>query len=661
MIVRPLGRGGMGEVYIARTPWPDRPLAAVKRLRPDVARISTFAERFKHEAELAVRLHHENIVATIDVGKVNEQLYVASELVLGKDTGVTADRLRERGLGAPQAVVIRLLLDVLEGLAYVHGAREPDGRPLSLVHRDVTPGNVLVGYDGVARLADFGLAKSHLTEKSNLTGHGEILGTPHYLAPELIRGEKATPASDVYGLGAVMYRVLTGVAPHQGTTAEVLFKALSEKPRRLSELRPDLPDWFVSFIHRMLEGDLKRRPFDAALLKTQLEREATKAKLLLPHTSVGRWLAQLFEAEQREEMAEREELIAIDPKLQPAAAEGTVVLARHRSGSRLAAPPIRVDELGSDSQGTEMELAAVRPSSLSAAEVAALPTRALFFDSDVGEPIGMGDAASLRRRDGEEGTVEAVESLKLREDSDAALSTGPDPGLDDYPKGKLPGFVDVPGEQNVFEKTNPQADEIESSTGEEALTAIAELKRESFDKLPRSSPPPPARQRPKNPDSVVVQAARRVVEKTATVPDRGERPAVSLAPPSESDLHRKAEKRSYRSNRFLVPLAVSTMIAMTTGVFLGGWISSLRGAQVSSDDGEKALNERLVRVRVRLAERKAAGEPIPDAVWETFGDATQSLIGGRLSDALRFIEELEVFLKSTIAPPSTASSHDHPH
>src|SRR5262249_56621881 len=168
---------------------------------------------------------------------------------------------------------IRLLIDALAGLSYVHGAREPDGRPLMLVHRDVTPGNVLVGYDGVARVGDFGLAKSLLTERSKLTNHGEILGTPHYLAPEVIRGEGASPVSDLYGLGAVMYRFLTGVAPHQGTTAEVLLKVLSEQPRPLSDLRPDLPPWLVAFIHRMLENDSSRRPHDAAALLKQLSNE----------------------------------------------------------------------------------------------------------------------------------------------------------------------------------------------------------------------------------------------------------------------------------------------------------------------------------------------------------------------------------------------------
>lgn len=347
----------MGEVYVARTPWDQHRVAAVKRLRPDVARVPTFAERFQHESQLAVRLEHPNVVGTIDVGSVDGQLYVASDLVLGKDAGLIADRLRERGQGAPVAVVVRLLIDILDGLAYVHGAREPDGRWLALVHRDVTPGNVLIGYDGVARLADFGLAKSALTEAANLTGHGEILGTPHYLAPEVIRGQRADKSADIYGLGAVVYRVLTGVAPYQGTTAEVLFKALSEEPRPLLEWRPDLPKWFADFVEELLDREPKRRPFDAALLKRRLEHDASAAKLLLPQASVGRWLTQLFEDERSREVEEYEAISAVDPRSVPGEGKGTVVLAHAYSESALEAPAPVPSGADLENLGTELDLA----------------------------------------------------------------------------------------------------------------------------------------------------------------------------------------------------------------------------------------------------------------------------------------------------------------
>ena len=262
LLAFPLGKGGMGEVYAARTPWPARPVAAVKRLREDVAATPTYAERFAHEAELAVRLEHVNIVDTIDVGAVDGRLYIASELILGKSVGAIADHLLAQRQGAPTAIVIRVLLDVLAGLAYGHAATDRDGRWLRLVHRDVTPGNVLVGYDGVTRLTDFGLAKSGLSD-DNLTQTGAIIGTPSYIAPELIRAERPTPAADIYSLGAVAYRFLTGIPPFEGSKAEIMQRALTERPRSVLEIRPDLPEWFVAFVHQMMTPDPTRRPSDA--------------------------------------------------------------------------------------------------------------------------------------------------------------------------------------------------------------------------------------------------------------------------------------------------------------------------------------------------------------------------------------------------------------
>jgi serine/threonine protein kinase len=335
LLIRALGRGGMGEVFIARTPWEEHRLAAVKRLRPDIARLSTFVERFRHEAALAVRLNHPNVVGTLDVGTVDEQIYVASELVLGKDIGVIANRLREERLGGPIAVAIRIASDALSGLAYVHGAREADGTPLGLVHRDVTPGNLLVGYDGVARLADFGLAKSLLSRNHRLTNHGEVLGTPHYLSPEVVRGQEASQASDIYGLGAVIYRFLTGLAPFHGSSAEVMIKVLSERPKPLSELRPDLPEWLVDFVNKMMTRDSDLRPRDAVQLNERLLKEARASALLVPRASVGRWLGQLFEAERVSEFRERDFVASIEHAAPGQTVEGTVVLARKVKGRNL--------------------------------------------------------------------------------------------------------------------------------------------------------------------------------------------------------------------------------------------------------------------------------------------------------------------------------------
>ena len=557
VIVRAIGRGGMGEVYVARTPWTDSPLAAVKRLRPDVARIPTFADRFKHESELSVRLDHPNVVGTLDVGSVGDQLYVASDLVLGKDTGLIADRLRERGQGAPLAVVVRLLSDTLSGLAYVHGAREPDGTWLKLVHRDITPGNVLVSYDGVAQLADFGLAKSSLTESSELTQHGEILGTPHYLAPEVVRSEPAGPASDIYGLGAVTYRILTGMAPHQGTTAEVLVKALSEKPRSLAEMRPDLPPWVVQFVHGMLEMDPKKRPQDAAMLKRQLNHEAKRSNLLLPQASVGRWLGALFEAERFEELEEAERIRRLDPDELPAAVEGTVVLAAARGASILAPPPPIADDVEGNATDLELDLDKRRRPRRNDTETGdgdfarsasrdsdILPS--VFDEEDDGMPtrsfnapdprLLQDDLQPVEPADFHEGThpdsmADALQQEALEVDTGSLDPSETYGDSDEVPVMaiSLPGFVDTgDGPAQALRRNDPAGVtspvDLAPSSSDEQQTFVANIEMSSLDATDMASRPrrtpatalvadetpaleqgPPKRARRSSPDSVIVQ------------------------------------------------------------------------------------------------------------------------------------------------------------
>lgn len=680
IIVRTLGRGGMGEVFVARTPWDENPLAAVKRLRPDVARVPTFADRFKHEAELAVRLDHPNVVGTLDVGSVEGQLYVCSELVLGKDTGVIADRLRERGQGGPAAVAIRLLLDALAGLAYVHSVREPDGRPLVLVHRDVTPGNVLVGYDGIARLADFGLAKSLLTERSKLTNHGEILGTPHYLAPEVIRGEGATPASDLYGLGAVMYRFLTGVAPHQGTTAEVLLKVLSEQPRPLSDLRPDLPPWIVAFTHRMLETDPTRRPYDAANLLKQLTHDARASGLLVPRASVARWLGTLFEVEKVDELEERDRVASLEPASIPDKPEGTVVLARPRMGSKLEAPSLMEapdEEEEVDSQGTELELsendvrayasgddrmrrrpqvpmrdlhlAPSRPSDVTEAakkvELDFIKNPTFDDDSIEGMPTkavtiyAVREAQSEKKKTAEESHDDPADT----HDGPANDPTKFGPIVSDSDETHLPGFLDAP---------RPRA----SASQIAAPTVPSPMPPRPAAKPSRVQPPPVALVSPESP--------RRDVRKDGSVPpmmkvpSQNQGPVAVQRPTSPSMVgaasaisrpQRVSQPNSVAKN--LAVLFALLAIAIVMGIGIGVLVASLKNpGGVTIESPAVVLRDRLVRLKTEMDTRSARGEQVPSRAWELVANAGMALGDNDEARAEKNIAEIERLLAKQSVP-----------
>ncbi|MBI4819406.1 MAG: serine/threonine protein kinase [Deltaproteobacteria bacterium] len=662
IVVRPLGRGGMGEVFVARTPWKDDPVAAVKRLRPDVARVTTFTERFRHEAELAVRLHHPNLVGTINVGSVDGQPYVASQLIMGKDTGVVADRLRERRLGAPVAVVIRLLLDVLGALAYVHGARA-DGKWLALVHRDVTPGNVLVGYDGVARLADFGLAKSLLTEERNLTGHGEILGTPHYLAPEIIQGEKAAPVSDIYGLGAVTYRVLTGLAPHQGTTAEVLFKALSERPRPLGDLRPDLPLWFIEIVHKMLEPDRKKRPYDAALLARQLESRAQQEKLRLQHASVGRWLGQLFTEERDRELSEREEIEAIDRKAFKPRDEGTVVIAQVRPEQRLEPPPpLEISEV--DAQGTELDFSdpnlraeleiersrngdeQVRPVSLIDGELDALPTFAAMRAPSVGGAASA--SGDFPGRGDFVGSIDTAEGIAPR----------------------LPGFIDEKAARSFM----GTAEDSEGEPPEEELaTAVSELAPQRHAMLVqimgsgdddthrptrRSEPvvePRPSKRSSSDAEEPLVIPASAASPRTGATPlprrkeediqaklDRLEGPAATPHEAATIGVSSLSEVRRERGRLgYWAVIVVSAAVAVVAGVGLGVWWSSSPAEVVTMPSPLEGVRARFAATKRRLESYKREGKAIAPEAWEVLTEAGDALLAGDEGRATRALDRVD--------------------
>ena len=194
----PLGSGGMATVYRAWDLRLDRPVA-VKILSSDLAADPSFVARFRQEARTMARVHHPSIVTVHDVDESDGLLYIVMELVEGESL---ADRLHREHLLSPEALA-PILSSVASGLAVLHG--------LGLVHRDVKPHNILLPTTGPAKLADFGLARDGGT--SSLTLPGTAIGTLGYLAPELLRGAPATPASDVYAFGVVAYEALTGQRP----------------------------------------------------------------------------------------------------------------------------------------------------------------------------------------------------------------------------------------------------------------------------------------------------------------------------------------------------------------------------------------------------------------------------------------------------------------
>jgi len=237
-----IGRGGMGAVYKAYDPTLDR-FVAVKVLAPHLVWEKEFIERFLREARAAARLRHPSIVTIYDVGQEGNWYYFAMEYLEGQ---TLAQFIRQRGPMSAEET-LHILRPLAEGLDYAHGQ--------GLVHRDVKPGNVIVGPGEHATLTDFGIARA--AQETRLTRTGAIVGTPEYMSPEQAQGGGVSTRSDQYALGVVAYEMLAGRVPFQAeSTAALLHKVVYEPPPPLRKTRPGLP----VEVERVLERALAKEP-----------------------------------------------------------------------------------------------------------------------------------------------------------------------------------------------------------------------------------------------------------------------------------------------------------------------------------------------------------------------------------------------------------------
>jgi serine/threonine-protein kinase len=264
-LLEPIGEGGMATVYRAVDTRLGRSVA-IKVLHPEYARDAPFVQRFQQEAEFAASLGaHPNIVAIYDIGQDGGLHYIVMELVEGRSL---KDIMRERGI-IPVDEAFAIGRQVALALDFAHKR--------GLIHRDVKPQNIMVSPEGVAKVTDFGIART--AAASQLTRPGMVMGTVHYFSPEQAQGKPATPASDIYSLGIILYEMLTGHLPFDADTPiGVAMQHLHSQPPPPWDYNPDLPTRAAATVMRALEKDPARRYRDAAELAQALsDRPAADA------------------------------------------------------------------------------------------------------------------------------------------------------------------------------------------------------------------------------------------------------------------------------------------------------------------------------------------------------------------------------------------------
>jgi eukaryotic-like serine/threonine-protein kinase len=265
-----------GAVGFART-------VAIKRLHKHLAGDREFVAMFLDEGRLASRIRHPNVVPTLDVVSDEGELFLVMEYVHGETLSAISRAVCAAGASVPLPVAAAIVSSTLLGLHAAHEATDEEGRPLELVHRDVSPQNIIVGSDGVARLVDFGVSKA--TGRLQSTGEGQIKGKLGYMAPESFRGT-VDRRGDVYATAVVLWELLTGTRLFTGSHAEVLAKILAgEVPPPIS-IRPDLPAALDEIVMCGLEFDPERR-FPTA---RAMERALRRATPIATTFEVAEWL-----------------------------------------------------------------------------------------------------------------------------------------------------------------------------------------------------------------------------------------------------------------------------------------------------------------------------------------------------------------------------------
>jgi len=296
-----LGRGGMADVFlsVARGQMGFNKLAVIKRLRQALAEEPSFRNMFLDEARLAARLSHPNIVHTYEVGEQNGVYFIAMEYLEGQSLNKVLKEALRRKEGIEPELSARIIADALGGLAYAHALADYDGRPLGIIHRDVSPHNIFVTYDGHTKVVDFGIAKAALS--STETEVGVLKGKVAYMSPEQAMGGRIDQRADLFAMGIVLWEMLARQRLMTGeSAANTLHKLMNEPIPRVSAAMPGIDPELEAIVGKALEKDPQYRWQSAAEMRDALEAWLRSNPRPARQEEVGRKMLHLFSSVREE-------------------------------------------------------------------------------------------------------------------------------------------------------------------------------------------------------------------------------------------------------------------------------------------------------------------------------------------------------------------------
>lgn len=255
-----LGHGGMGKIYLAFLPGPAgiEKLLVIKRLHGHLTEDKALVESFLDEAKLSMAINHPNVVHTFDVGELDKRFFMVMEYVEGQNLGVLLRTAKRANHYPSSEIWAGLFVEVLDGLHAAHIATDARGRPFNIIHRDVSPQNIIVGYDGIPKLVDFGIAKAAM--RINQTDAGVLKGKYAYMSPEQCQTNELDPRSDIFSAGIVLWEMLAGRRLYKSDhVLRSVERIVKEKPVPPSDINPEANPIFNSVVIKALQKDPKDR------------------------------------------------------------------------------------------------------------------------------------------------------------------------------------------------------------------------------------------------------------------------------------------------------------------------------------------------------------------------------------------------------------------
>ena len=293
-ILAPLAEGGMAKVHLARRENAEE-ICVLKRLKIDLVDNQVTSARFEREANLIAQLAHENIAAVLDAGREGSTFYIAIEFIAGKDVEAVMYHLMKNGFMMLYQASIHIALKTLKALNYAHEATDVSGNAIDLVHRDLSPRNIMVSYDGEIKVIDFGLARGKIDDFK--TAPGMLMGTLRYISPEQALAMPVDGRSDLYTLSVVLWELLAGrLLVDEKQTAEILKAVVHSPAPRLDEINPAITRSLADVIEKGLEKDAENRFATAGEYFESLYSAASDMTALNPG-ELGEFLQQLFPAD----------------------------------------------------------------------------------------------------------------------------------------------------------------------------------------------------------------------------------------------------------------------------------------------------------------------------------------------------------------------------